>query len=101
MRELTYSDDVAEACLFFLKIKTNKFLINIGSGDEKSIKEYAYFIMKKLNLKLEIIFDKSKPNGTPRKIVDNSVARKLGFNKYTSLNKGFNEVYKDFVKNFI
>jgi GDP-L-fucose synthase len=101
MRELTFADDIAEACIFFLKKKTKYFLINIGSKKEKSIKGYANFIMKKFKIKLKIIYDKSKPNGTPRKIVDNGIAKKLGFKKYTSLDKGFEKTLKDFKKNFI
>lgn len=101
MRELTYADDIGEACLYFLKKKTDKFLINIGSRQEKSIKDYANFVMKKIKVKLDITYDKSKPNGTPRKIVDNTIAKKLGFKKYTSLQKGFDLTFKDYQKNFV
>ena len=61
-----YVDDVAEACEFFLKKNVKHSYINIGSGQEKTIKDFAKFIMKKLNIKLKIKFDKNKPNGTPR-----------------------------------
>ena len=54
--------------VFFMNKKTRESLINIGSGDEKTIKEFAKFIIKKLNLKIKIQFDKTKPNGTPRKL---------------------------------
>ena len=70
LRELIYVDDLADACIFFMKTKTKETLINIGSNTEKSIENYAKFIIKKLNLKIKIKFDKSKPNGTPRKILD-------------------------------
>ena len=52
---------------FFLKKKTKHSLINIGSGEEKSIIEYCKFVIKKLNINLKIKLDKKKPNGTPRK----------------------------------
>jgi GDP-L-fucose synthase len=98
-RELMYVDDLADACEFFLKKKTKHTLINIGSGVEKSIKEYAYFIMKKLNIKLNIKFDKSKPNGTIRKILNTQLAKSYGWYSKINLNKGFDLTFKDFKKN--
>ena len=98
-RELMYVDDLADACEFFLKKKTKHTLINIGSGVEKSIKEYAYFIMKKLNIKLNIKFDKSKPNGTNRKILNTQLAKSYGWYSKINLNKGFDLTFKDFKKN--
>ena len=95
-RELMYVDDLADACEFFLKKKTKHTLINIGSGEEKSIKEYAYFIMKKLNIKLKIKFDKSKPNGTMRKILNTQLAKSYGWYPKINLNKGFDLILKDF-----
>ena len=74
-RELMYVDDVADACIFFMRKKTKHSLINIGSGIEKSIEQYARFIIKKLGLKINIKFDKSKPNGTPRKILNSQIYR--------------------------
>ena len=97
-RELMYVDDVANACEFFLKKNVKHSYINIGSGQEKTIKEFAQFIMKKLNVKLKIKFDKNKPNGTPRKILNTNLARKYGWKSKTSLDKGFNLTYKDFLK---
>ena len=70
LRELIFVDDIAEACLFFMKKKTKNVVINIGTGKEKSIKEYADFIVKKLNLNVKIKFDRSKPDGVPRKVLD-------------------------------
>ena len=98
-RELMYVDDLADACEFFLKKKTKHTLINIGSGVEKSIKEYAYFIMKKLNIKLNIKFDKSKPNGTNRKILNTQLAKSYGWYSKINLNKGFDLTFEDFKKN--
>jgi GDP-L-fucose synthase len=98
-RELMHVDDLAYACEFFLKKKIKHTLINIGSGEEKSIKEYAYFIMKKLNIKLNIKFDKSKPNGTIRKILNTQLAKSYGWRSKINLNKGFDLTFKDFKKN--
>ena len=98
-RELMYVDDLASACEFFLKNKTKHTLINIGSGEEKSIKEYANFIMKKLKIKLKIKFDKSKPSGTIRKILNTKLAKSYGWYSKVNLDKGFDLTFKDFKKN--
>ena len=100
MRELTFADDIGEACIFFLGKKTKHFLINIGSKKEMSIKNYAKFIMKKLNYICQIKYDKKKPNGTPRKIIDNTIAKYYGWNKYTSLETGFKITFQDFLSRF-
>ena len=76
-RELMYVDDLADACIFFLKKKTKHSLINIGSGIEKTIIDYAKFLIKELNYNGFIILDKNKPDGTPRKLVDSSIAKKI------------------------
>ena len=96
-RELLNSLDLANACLFFLDKKTSKSLINIGSGIEKSIKNYAEFIIKELKLNLNIKYDHSKPNGTIRKLIDSSHARKYGWRPKISLKKGFKLAYKDYL----
>ena len=98
-RELMYSSDLADACLFFLKKKTKETLINIGSSKERTISEYAKFIIKKFNTKLKIKFDKSKKDGTKRKILDCSIAKKYGWKPKYSLDYGFEKTYKDFLKN--
>ncbi len=100
-RELMYVDDIAEACEFFLRKKTKHALINIGSGDEKTILNFCKFIMKELNVDLEIIFDKKKPNGTPRKKLNLNLAQKYGWKAKISLKKGFNLAYKSFLQNKI
>ena len=100
-RELLYVDDLARACEFFLKKNTKHTLINIGSGVEKSIKDFAKFIMVKMKVKLKINFDLSKPNGTPRKKLNTSLARSYGWKPKIDLNEGFNYVFKDFLKNKI
>ena len=97
-RELMYVDDLAEACEFFLRKKTKHSLINIGSGQEKSILEYCKFIIKKLKVNLKIKLDKKKPNGTPRKKLDLTLAKKYGWKSKYSLNKGFDLTYNDYLK---
>ena len=97
-RELLYSDDLADACIFFLKKKTRETLINIGSGNEMRIIDYAKFIIKKLGANVKVKFDKSKPDGTPRKIVDSSIARKYGWRPKINLDEGFDLTF-NFVQN--
>ena len=98
-RELMFVDDMADACIFFLKKKTKHTLINVGSGIEKSIFEYAKFLKSKIGFKGDIKFDKSKPDGTPRKIVDTSIAQNYGWKPKFKLSDGFNLTFDDFIKN--
>ena len=97
-RELMYVDDLADACEFFLKKKTKHSLINIGSGDEKTILGYCQFILKELKLKIDIVNDKKKPNGTPRKKLNLNLAKKYGWKSKTKLKKGFDITYNSFLK---
>ena len=94
-----YVDDLAEACEYFLKKKTKHSLINIGSGEEKTILNFRKFIMKNLNVKCKIIFDKKKPNGTPRKILNSDLAKSYGWKSKISLQEGFNLTYNSFLNN--
>jgi GDP-L-fucose synthase len=98
-RELIYVDDLADACMFFMNKKISHSLINIGTGVDYSIKEYANSIMKILKINLKIIFDKSKPEGTPKKVLDISLAKKYGWNAKTSFKNGIIKTYSDFLKN--
>ena len=88
LREVILSDDIADACLYFLKKNTKESLINIGSGVEKSIEEYAKFIMNYLQLKFEIKYEKKNLDGTYRKLLDSSLANKYGWKAKTSLKNG-------------
>ena len=98
-RELMYVDDLADACIYFLNKKTKDSLINIGTGHEKSILEYAKFILKKINYKCMIILDKSKPDGTKRKIIDNSIASSYGWKPKINLDDGFELTLKSYFSN--
>lgn len=98
-RELIYVDDLADACIFFLNKKTKESLINIGTGEDKTIKQYAEFILKQLGLKININFDTKKPDGTPRKLLDISLAKKYGWFPKVDLLNGFKLTYNDFLKN--
>ena len=97
-RELLFSEDLAEACLFFLNKKTKETIINIGSSVEMSIEDYAKFIIKRLGVKININYDIKNLNGTPRKILDSSIARSYGWKSKYSLASGFDLTYTDYLK---
>ena len=97
-REMIFVDDIADACVYFMKKKTNHSLINIGSGKDMTILNYVRFILKKLNLNIKIKFIKSKPDGVYKKLLDVSRAKKYGWTAKTSLNVGFDITYKSFLK---
>ena len=97
-RELIFSDDIADATIFFLKKRTKETLINIGTGFDKSINQYAKIIMKHLNVDFKIIHQKNKLTGNPRKLLDVSLARKYGWEYKTSLKEGISKTIEDYLK---
>lgn len=97
-REMMYVDDLADACIYFLNKKTKETLINIGSGVEKKIIEYVKFAINRIGANVKIKLDKKKPNGTPRKIIDSSLASKYGWKAKIDLEKGFALTYDDYLK---
>ena len=97
-RELMHVDDMADACIYFFKKKTKESLINIGSQNEKKIIEYVNFLKKKMNYNGKIVFDKSKPDGTMRKVVDTKIAQSYGWKSKISLSKGFDLTYRNFLE---
>jgi GDP-L-fucose synthase len=98
-RELLYSEDLAEACLFFLNKKTKETIINIGSSIELTINDYAKFIIKNLGANIKINYDRQIMDGTPRKILDCSIAKKYGWKPKYNLKDGFNKTYNHYIKN--
>ena len=99
-RELIYVDDLADACLYFMKKKTKHHLINIGTGKDYSINYFAKKILKILipDRKIIIKYDKSKPNGTPRKILNISLAKKYGWKAKSNFKNSIIETYNSFKK---
>ena len=75
-------------------------LINIGTGKDFTIKKYVNFLLKKLNLNIKIKFNKSKPDGVFRKVLDVKRAKKLGWKAKINLNQGFDITYRDFLKKY-
>jgi len=100
LRELIYVDDVADACVYFMKKNTKETLINIGTGKDMRIRDYAKFLIKKLNLKVKIKYNKKKPDGVYRKLLDVKLAKKYGWKSKFTLDKGFEITYRDFLKNY-
>ena len=98
-RELIYVDDIANACIFFMKKKTKHSIINIGSGKDYSIEYYARLFAKVIlkNQKIFIKYDKSKPDGTPRKIMDISIAKKYGWKPNHNLKTQILKTYKSYL----
>ena len=99
-REVIYVDDLARACVFFMKKKTKECLINIGTGIDYSIKDYVKMINKIIipNRKIKIVYDKKKPNGTPKKVLDIKLARKYGWKPKFKLNQSILKTYNFFLK---
>ena len=98
LRELIFSDDIADACIYFLNKKTNHSLINVGSGVEKSINDYAKYIMKYLGVNLKIKHEKSNLDGTYRKLMDSSLAKKYGWKYKTDLDVGLAITINDYLE---
>ncbi len=98
-REFIYVDDLADACIYFMKKRTKETVINIGTGKDYSIKEYVKSFLKVIfpNNRLKIIFDKSKPNGTPRKVLNVNLAKRYGWKAKTDLNKAILITYQEFI----
>mgnify|MGYP006126261041 CR=1 FL=1 len=110
-REIMYVDDIASAIFFIIKkkISKDKFLINylkkesvinVGSDTEYTIKKIAQIISKTINNKSKLRFNRKYPDGTPRKILNNKVIKKLGWRPKISLTKGLNKTLEWYYKNF-
>ncbi len=98
-REFIFVDDLADACIYFMNKKTKEKVINIGSGTDQTINKIAKEVLKILNVKAKIKFDKSKPDGTPRKLLNINIAKKNGWKPKISFKKGIMITYKNFIKN--
>ena len=98
-REVIYVDDIADACIYFMKKKIKETVVNIGTGNDYTIKEYAKKILNQIipNKKILIKYDLRKPNGTPRKVLDVSLAKKYGWCSKTKLNEAILKTYHNFL----
>ena len=98
-REVIYVDDIADACIHFMNKKFRETVINIGTGKDFSINEYAKIILNLIipHKKIKIRYDKSKPNGTPRKVMDVALADKYGWKSKINLNEAIRLTYSDYL----
>jgi GDP-L-fucose synthase len=97
LREFMFADDLAEACFFLMENYENPALINIGTGEEVSIIELANLIKEVVGFDGKINFDSTKPDGTPRKLMDSSKLRAMGYKHKVSLREGIVTTYNDFL----
>jgi GDP-L-fucose synthase len=96
-REFLFADDLANACIFLMENYNEKGLINIGTGEDISIKDLALLIKKIVGYEGEIKFDTSKPDGTPRKLMDVSKLHSKGWKHTVELEEGIKLAYQDFL----
>ncbi len=101
LREFMFSDDLAEACVFLMQNYEDPQLINVGTGEEVSILELAKLIADVVGYKGKITFDSSKPDGTPRKLMDSSRLHALGYKHKVSLQEGSGLTYEDYLKRHV
>lgn len=94
-REFLHVDDLAEACLFLLENYNDKELVNIGCGEDISIKDLALLIKDIVGYQGELTFNTDKPDGTPRKLLDMTKLHGLGWKHKISLRDGISQVYQD------
>lgn len=99
-REFMHVDDLASAIYFLLKKKTKEYFLNIGTNEEISIRELANKLKVISNFQGKIIFDKSKPDGQKRRVLDSTKIKKMGWKNNISLDKGLNKIYNNFEKEY-
>jgi GDP-L-fucose synthase len=92
-----YADDLADACMFLMKEYDDKMFINIGTGEEVTIKELALLVKDVIGYTGDIKFETSKPDGTPRKLMDSTRLHNLGWKHSTSLKDGLKKTYPFFI----
>ena len=99
-REVIYADDIADACIYFMNKKIKENMVNVGTGKDLTIKKYAELMLRLIipERKIKIVYDRSKPNGTPRKVLDISLAKKYGWKPKTNLKDSILKAYKSYLR---
>jgi GDP-L-fucose synthase len=97
-REFLYADDAADGCVFVMKHYSDPGFLNIGTGEDVTISEFAAIVADVVGYRGKIVYDDSRPDGAPRKLLDVSKLRKLGWAPKTQLRDGLAQAYADFVK---
>jgi GDP-L-fucose synthase len=100
-REFLFADDLADACFFLMQNYNDKELINIGTGQDLTIHELALLVKSVVGFEGKLAFDTSKPDGTPRKLMDVSKLNDLGWTYKTRLEQGLQLTYADFLNNVL
>ena len=100
LREFMHVDDLAAACVYLMSEYDEKGFVNVGVGTDISIKDLALLIREVVGFEGELVFDTSKPTGTPRKLMDVSRLTAAGFQAQISLKQGITQVYQDFQANY-
>jgi len=99
-REFLHVDDLADACYFLLQNYNEQGLVNIGCGSDVSIKELAEMIVEEVGYKGQLLFDSTKPDGTPRKLMDVSKIKNLGWKPLYDLQKGIEKTIVEVINQF-
>jgi len=100
LREFLYADDLGRACVFLMQNYSDDQFINVGFGNDVTIRELAETVKRIIGFSGEIVWDKSKPDGTPRKLMDSSRLFALGWKPEVNLEQGIGLAYEDFRKRF-
>lgn len=100
MREFLFTDDLADACFYLMENYNDSELVNIGTGEDISIKDLALLIKKITQFNGDLLFDTTKPDGTPRKLMDVSKLKGLGWNFQVALEAGIRLTYRNFLERF-
>ncbi|MEZ4830208.1 MAG: GDP-L-fucose synthase [Bacteroidia bacterium] len=100
-REFLHVDDLAAACLYLMNHYDEKGFVNIGVGEDISIRDLAFMVKEVVGFSGELVFDTSKPSGTPRKLMDVSRLKAQGFSATIGLREGIESVYREFQENIV
>lgn len=98
MREFLYVDDLADACVYLMNNYNSSEIVNIGTGEDLTIKDLAYLVKEVVGFNGDIYFNTDKPDGTPKKLSDVSKLKEIGWFYKTTLREGLEKTYKDYVK---
>jgi GDP-L-fucose synthase len=98
-REFLFADDLADACVFLMQRYSGEEMVNIGIGEDMTIAEFARTVADVVGFTGELVYDTSRPDGTPRKLVDTTKLKALGWQAKTPLREGLAKAYEDFKRN--
>jgi len=101
LREFMFADDLADACVYLMENHNEPGWTNIGTGDEFTIKELATIVKEVVGFKGKLVFDTTKPDGTPRKLLDVSKLHSLGWKHKTTMKEGIAIAYEDYLKKIV